>query len=268
MADESDMLVLSRIESGVGYVTLNRPSQLNAFNLKLADQFISILDSYADDEAVRAVVINGSGRGFSAGGDVKEMLADVVEGRHRAAFFHEPLAALHKLVGTVRTIPKPVLASVHGFVAGFAFNLMLSCDLVIAEERTRFSQSFANVGLSPDGGGTYILPRLVGYARACELVMLPTEIDARQALQWGLINWIVPKNDLDRETGALAKRLARGPTLAIGRAKELMNQAFGIPFANHLEDERAAQIGNAESRDFEEGLRAFSAKRKPDFTGS
>ncbi len=268
MAEPSEALVLSRIESGVGHITLNRPSHLNAFNLRLAEQFLAVLDAYAEDGDVRAIVINGAGRAFSAGGDVKEMLSDVTEGKDRGAYFHAPLSAFHKLVRTVRSIPRPVLASVHGFAAGFAFNLMLSCDLVIAEEGARFAQSFVNVGLSPDGGGTYILPRILGHARACELVMLPTEIDARKALEWGLVNWVVPKKELDNETDRIARMLASGPTQAIGRAKSLMNNADARPLALQMEDERNAQVDNARGRDFEEGLRAFSEKRKPGFGGN
>jgi 2-(1,2-epoxy-1,2-dihydrophenyl)acetyl-CoA isomerase len=267
MADETETPVLDRIESGVGRITLNRPSQLNAFNLQLAEQFQSVLDSYAEDETVRAIVINGAGRVFSAGGDVKEMLRNVTAGTDRAAYFHAPLGAFHKLARTVRAIPKPVLASVHGYAAGFAFNLMLSCDLVIAGEGTRFAQAFVNVGLSPDGGGTYILPRLVGHARACELVMLPAELDARKALEWGLVNWVVPVDDLAGETDRIARQLASGPTRAIGRAKLLLNSEFGRPFSVQMEEERNAQVENAQGRDFEEGLRAFSEKRKPMFTG-
>lgn len=267
MSEEKRELVLSRIENGVGYITLNRQEQLNAFNLELAERFIAILDRYSEDGGIRAIVVNGSGRVFSAGGDVKEMLRDVEEGRDREAYFHAPLAAFHKIVRMIRGIPKPVLASVHGFAAGFAFNLVLSCDLVVAEEHARFAQSFVNIGLSPDGGGTYVLPRLVGHARACELVMLPTEIGARQALEWGLVNWVVPKEQFDIETERIARQLASGPTLAIGRAKILMNRAFDKAFGLQMEEERNAQVDNAQSRDFEEGLRAFVEKRKPEFKG-
>jgi len=265
MEEESEELVLSRVESGVGYITINRPKSLNAFNLALAEQFLSILENYRKDEAIRAIVLRGAGRVFSAGGDVKEMLNDVQEGKDRAAYFRSPLSAFHRIVLSLRGSPKPVLAAVHGIVAGFAFNLMLACDLRISEEGTRFTQAFVKIGLSPDGGGTYVLPRLMGHARACELVMLPTEIDAKTALDWGLVNWVVPTDAFYAQVKNIAERLARGPSMAIMRAKALLNQAYDRSLADHMEAERLAQIENAASEDFEEGLRAFSEKRQPDF---
>jgi 2-(1,2-epoxy-1,2-dihydrophenyl)acetyl-CoA isomerase len=267
MGEKSEELITGRVESGIGHIIINRPKYLNAFNLDLANQFISLLEDYEKDRAVRAVVLRGAGRVFSAGGDVKEMLNDVQEGKDRAAYFRSPLAAFHKLVLTLRSIPKPVLAAVHGVVAGFAFNLMLASDLRIAEEGTRFAQAFIRIGLSPDGGGTYFLPRLVGHARACELMMLPTEIDAKTALDWGLINWVVPADAFNDQVKKTAERLVQGPALAIGRAKALLNQTYCRPLADHMEAERLAQIANAASEDFEEGLRAFSEKRQPNFRG-
>jgi 2-(1,2-epoxy-1,2-dihydrophenyl)acetyl-CoA isomerase len=256
---------LGRIESGIGHITINRPKHLNAFNLDLAKQFISILEDYEKDKTVRAIVIRGAGRVFSAGGDVKEMLNDVQDGKDRAAYFRSPLAAFHRLVLSLRNIPKPVLAAVHGVVAGFAFNLMLACDLRIAEEGTRFSQAFVKIGLSPDGGGTYFLPRLVGHARACELTMLPTEIDAKTALDWGLVNWVVPADAFDDQVKKTAEKLVNGPALAIGRTKVLLNQTYDRSLSDHMEAERLAQIENAASEDFEEGLKAFFEKRPPKF---
>jgi 2-(1,2-epoxy-1,2-dihydrophenyl)acetyl-CoA isomerase len=266
MKENSQEFVLSNVEGSVGYIRFNRPEFLNSFNLDLAKQFFRIMKAFRKDENVRAVAIRGAGRVFSAGGDVKEMLNDVQEGKDRAAYFRSPLAAFNRMILSIRDIPKPVLAAVHGAVAGVAFNLMLACDLRIAEERTSFAQAFVKVGLSPDGGGTYFLPRLVGYARACELTMLPTEIDARTALDWGLINWIVPANIFEDEVRKTAERLAKGPALAIGRTKSLLNQTYNHFLAEHMEAERLAQIENASSEDFEEGLRAFIEKRQPRFS--
>jgi 2-(1,2-epoxy-1,2-dihydrophenyl)acetyl-CoA isomerase len=265
MGRQSEKLVLTLTESNVGYITLNRAEYLNAFNLDLAKQFLSILEDFNEDESIRAIVLRGSGKVFSAGGDIKEMLGDVQEGKDPAAYFRVPLAAFHRIILSLRNTPKPVLAAVHGAAAGFAFNLMLACDLRIAQEGTRFSQAFVKVGLSPDGGGTYFLPRLVGHARACELVMLPGELDAKKALEWGLINWIVPAASFEDEVKNTAEALAQGPAAAIGRAKAMLNQAYDSPLAAHMEVERLAQIENAASSDFEEGLRAFMEKRQPEF---
>ena len=197
MEEKSKKLVLSNVEGNIGYITLNRPEQLNAFNLELANQFLHLVELFNKNKTIRAIVIKGAGKVFSAGGDVKEMYNDVKKGKDKAAYFHSPLATFNKMIISLRDSPKPVLAALHRAVAGVAFNLMLACDLRIAEEGTRFTQAFIKIGLSPDGGGTYFLPRLVGYARACELTMLPTEIDTETALNWGLINWIVPTKPLN-----------------------------------------------------------------------
>ena len=265
MGERTEQLVLSNVESGVGYITLNRPERLNTFNLSLAEQFLAIIKNFNKDETVRAIVIKGSGKVFSAGGDIKEMMNAVTEGKDRAAYFRSPLVAFSKMSLSLRDIPKPVLAAVHGSVAGVAFNLMLSCDLKIAEEGTRFTQAFVKLGLSPDGGGTYFLPRLVGYARACELTMLPTELDAETALNWGLINRVVSADAFEEKVSETAIKLASGPGLAIGRIKTLLNQTYDRSLAEQMEAERLAQIENARSPDFEEGLKAFIEKREPKF---
>jgi 2-(1,2-epoxy-1,2-dihydrophenyl)acetyl-CoA isomerase len=258
-------LVLSRRESAVGTISLNRPRSLNAFNLDLAQQFLRIIEEYRQDDRVRVVVVRGEGRVFSAGGDIPEMLGYVRDGKDRAAYFRAPLAAFGQMVLALRAIPKPVVAAVHGAVAGFAFNLMLACDFKLAEEKTRFTQAFSRVGLSPDGGGTWFLPRYVGYARACELAMLPTELTARQAQEWGLINWISPANRFEARLKEINDALVNSPSEAMARAKELLSSAYDRGLAEHIEAERLAQVENAASPDFEEGLTAFVEKRGANF---
>jgi 2-(1,2-epoxy-1,2-dihydrophenyl)acetyl-CoA isomerase len=261
----SESLVGVTIADRVGTITLNRPEALNAWTLEMASQFKDAVLHLRRDRAVRAIVITGAGKIFSAGGDVRAMLKDVRQGKDRAAYFREPLAAFGEMILAVRHTPKPVLAAVHGAVAGVAFNLMLACDLRLAAETTRFTQAFIRLGLSPDGGGTWFLPRVVGYARACELMLLPTELDARTARDWGLINWVVADKDFAPEVEKAADRLARGPSAAMGRAKTLLNAACDHALADHIEAERLAQVENAASPDFEEGLTAFLGKRPPDF---
>ncbi|UCC72551.1 MAG: enoyl-CoA hydratase/isomerase family protein [Gemmatimonadota bacterium] len=263
--DTSDSVILSSIEDHVGTISLNRPDVLNAFNLALARQFLATLDEFGRDDDVRAVVIRGAGRVFSAGGDIREMLSSVREGEDRAAYFRAPLSAFGEIVVALRQTPKPVLAAVHGAVAGVAFNAMLACDLKIATDKTRFTQAFIKIGLSPDGGGTWFLPRLVGYARASELVLLPTELDAATARAWGLINWVVPEEDFEARVKETAVRLATGPAAAMARAKALLDNAYEHDLAFHVEAERLAQVDNAASDDFEEGLTAFVEKREPCF---
>lgn len=261
----SEAPVARSVEGKIGHLTLNRTDRLNAFNLELANQFLEGLESFRRDNQVRVVVLRGAGRVFSVGGDVREMAGDVEQGKDRAAYFRAPLATFHKMVLAIRELPKPVLAVVQGAVAGVAFNVMLACDLRLAAAGTRFTQAFVKLGLSPDGGGTFFLPREVGYARACELAMLPTQLDAQAAQSWGLINWVVAPEALDAEAAKIAERLAAGPASALGRMKALLNQSGSQSLAEQLEAERLAQIDNSASPDFPEGLRAFLEKREPRF---
>lgn len=264
-ANTSDSVILSSIEDHVGTIALNRPDVLNAFNLTLAQRFLATLDAFGRDSDVRAIVLRGAGKAFSAGGDIREMLSCLRRGEDRADYFRAPLSAFGEMVLALRRTPKPVLAAVHGAVAGVGFNVMLACDLKIAAEKTRFTQAFIKLGLSPDGGGTWFLPRLVGYARACELTLLPTELDAATARDWGLINRVVPEEDFEASVRETALRLASGPAVAMARTKALLDSAYDRDLASQIEAERLAQVENAASHDFEEGITAFVEKREPRF---
>ena len=261
MGDER--LVGSEVVDGVGYATLERDGRLNAFSLELAEELIAVLAGFRSDAAVRVVVIRGAGRVFSAGGDVKQMLDDVRRGDN-SAYFRAPLSAFGRAVLAIRALPKPVIAAVHGAVAGFAWNLVLACDLVLARAGTRFTQAFIRLGLSPDGGGTHFLPRLVGYARACELAMLPGEIDAERARELGLVNWVVSAEDFAGELARITGALVRGPAPALARTKALFNRGLD-QLAEHIEVERLAQVDNSASPDFGAGLAAFVERREADF---
>lgn len=266
-ADPVGAPVLSSIEEGVGTITLNRPEALNTFSLGMGEELLRVLAELGADDTVRAIVLRGAGKVFSAGGDIRAMMDHVRKGDDRAAYFRAPLAAFGKTVLAVRNTPKPVLAAVHGAVAGVAFNIMLACDLKLATDTTRFTQAFIRLGLSPDGGGTWLLPRLVGYARACELALLPTELDASTAREWGLVNWVVPETDFEDEVRRIAARLAAAPRAATARAKSLLAGAYEHGLAEQVEAERLAQVENAASPDFDEGLTAFLEKRPPRFRG-
>ena len=213
----------------------------------------------------RQIVLHARDNLYISGGDIKEMFSDVESGNDKAAYFRKPLAAFNKMTLSIIKCPKPVLAAVHGAVAGVAFNLMLGCDIRVAVENTRFTQAFVKIGLSPDGGGTYFLPRLIGYARACELTMLPTELDAKKAFDWGLINKVVLLDDFEDEIKMISNKLANGPTGAIGRTKLLLNHSYDKTLAEQMEAERLMQIKNSSSKNFDEGLKAFVEKRKPKF---
>ena len=252
------------IADHVGTLTLADEPRLNAIGLSLAEQALAGLESLRTDERVRAVVLRGAGRVFSVGGDVKQMEQDLAAG-DPGAFFREPLATFNALTLALHDLPKPVLAAVHGAVAGVAFNVMLACDLVVAAASTRFTQAFVSLGLSADGGGSWMLPRRVGHARAAELTMLPTTLDADTAHRWGLVNWVVPDADLQSETRLRAAQLAAGPTQAIARTKALLNTAYDRSLAEQTEQERLAQLDNSAHPDFTEGVTAFLAKRAPRF---
>lgn len=259
-----DMLVRTEIADGVGTLILADEKRLNAFGLDLARQTLTSLEALAADDRVRAVVLRGSGSVFSVGGDIKQMKQDLAAG-DPGAFFREPLTAFNELTMALCEIPKPVLAAVHGAVAGVAFNIMLACDLVVAAASTRFTQAFAGIGLSVDGGGSWMLPRRVGHVRACELTLLPTTLDADRAKAWGLVNWVVPDNNFDMVTRRRATQLAQGPTGAMARTKALLNTAYTRTLAEQAEAERLVQLANSTHPDFGEGLTAFLEKRPPKF---
>jgi 2-(1,2-epoxy-1,2-dihydrophenyl)acetyl-CoA isomerase len=258
-------VVLTSIERGIAMLTLNRPQVLNAMDGEMMQQLKPAVEALENDASVRAVVLRGAGAAFMAGGDV--------------AVFHKHLAELPELIvrwGTqmhlaflsLRRMGKPVLASVHGAVAGAGFSLMCAADLAIAAAGTRFTLAYANIGASPDGGSTHFLPRLVGYKKAMELVLLPDRFDAETAKSLGLVNWVVPDDRLEEETQRIARRLADGPTGAYAQAKRLLNQSFAKPMDEQMEEELLAFSHCARGPDPKEGVTAFVEKRKPVFRGS
>jgi 2-(1,2-epoxy-1,2-dihydrophenyl)acetyl-CoA isomerase len=257
-------VVLVKIADGVATLKLNRPQVLNAMDGEMMQQLRPAIEALEQDASVRAVVVRGEGAAFMAGGDV--------------AVFHRHMAELPELIlqwGTqmhmaflsLRRMGKPVLASVHGAVAGAGFSLMCAADLAIAAADTRFTLAYTNIGASPDGGSTHFLPRLVGYKKAMELIMLPDRFDAETARSLGLVNWVVPATELGEETAKIARRLAGGPTRAFAEAKRLVNQSFSTPMERQMEEELLAFSRCARGADLREGVGAFVEKRKPLFTG-
>ena len=259
----SEVVKLS-VDGGIATIVLNRPHVMNAMDGEMMQQLRPVTESVEKDESVRAVVLRGEGAAFMAGGDV--------------AVFHQHLAELPELIVTwgremhaaflaLRRMGKPVLASVHGAVAGAGFSLMCAADLAIAAADTRFTLAYANIGASPDGGSTYFLPRLVGYKKTIDLIMLPDRFDAETARQHGLVNWVVPNDKLAEETARIVQRLASGPTRAFAEAKRLVNQSLE-PLDAQMEQELQAFSRCARGPDLKEGVTAFVEKRKPVFTGS
>lgn len=252
-------------EEGVATITLQRPESLNALNRELAQELLAALGDCAQDQGVRAVVLKAAGRAFCAGGDIKAMQASL--GQDAAAFFRELVGMFHQAVMALREMPKPVLASVHGFASGGGFSLALACDLRMAADTARFNMAYVNIAVTPDGGGSFFLPRLAGLGKAMQLVFTGEVIDAREAERLGLVNWVVPEGELEAKTQEVARRLARSSPGALAEAKRLLNLSLGRDMAAQLEDERETMARRSATEDFREGIAAFLAKRPPQFPG-
>jgi 2-(1,2-epoxy-1,2-dihydrophenyl)acetyl-CoA isomerase len=262
MADDR---VLVSQEGSVVTLTLNRPEILNALDEELRAGLVAKLGQASRDASVRVVVITGAGRGFCAGGDVKKMAE--LKKNHQSVAFRNFLTGGHELVRSIRTLPKPVVASVNGPAVGAGMNLALACDLRIASDQAKFSQGFVNIGLHPDWGGTFFLPRQVGTGRAVEMFFLGEPILADEAKNLGLVNFVVPHEQLAAETHKLAERLVAAPALPMGLLKQALYERLETQLDSMMEHEVEAQMKCFESEDFEEGLRAYLEKRKPKFGG-
>jgi 2-(1,2-epoxy-1,2-dihydrophenyl)acetyl-CoA isomerase len=257
--------VLYSVADGIATITLNRPQVLNALDAQMIVQLRAACERAEHDAAARAVVLRGAGPAFLAGGDVAYFRANLAR---MPALVREGGTELNHAILALRRAPKPVLASVHGAVAGAGASLMAAADLAIAAEGTKFTVAYSRIGTSPDGGATHFLPRLVGARRALELMLLSDAFDAQTALRLGLVNWVVSPEQLGSETEAIARRLALGPTHALGEIKRLVNESPDQALAAQLEAEVEAFARCAGTRDFAEGVTAFVEKRKPDFRGN
>jgi 2-(1,2-epoxy-1,2-dihydrophenyl)acetyl-CoA isomerase len=263
--------LLYEVDQGVATVTLNRPAVLNAINPQMIEELQAALHTVEDDASVRAVVLTGAGRGFCSGADLKarprvkpnESPPEATEagaGRLRRT--------LNPLILAIRTIEKPFIAAVNGVAAGAGCNLALACDIVLASDEARFGNVFTRIGLIPDCGGHFFLPRLVGFHKAAELMFTGDIIDAREAERLGLINRIVPHTELAKHTRELAERLARGPTRAIGLCKRTLNVASTADLATVLDAEAEGQGLARQTEDHWEGVQAFLEKRPARFSGT
>lgn len=255
--------VILRTEGPVAWITIDRPEALNAFDVATTQQFGAALDT-CRDSAVRVVVVTGSGRAFCAGGDVREFVAALDD--DPAAYVRELASSMHeRIILPMRRLPKPVIASINGTAAGGGLSLALACDLRIAAEDARLTMAYSSIGLSADGGSSYFLPCLVGSARAAELLLFADVLDAPRALEFGLVNRIVPGRELQAATAAWAAQLAAKPAAALAEIKALLARSQ----ANDLDAQLAAEVDAmarlAETADFREGITAFIAKRPPKF---
>jgi len=254
--------VILETKDGIGTLTLNRPENLNAINRRMTEELNSAITDIAKDADVRALVVTGAGRGFCSGFDVGDMTqaAAPVETRNWIQMGHKAILGLTDL-------EKPVIAKVNGAAVGFGCSLAISADIVIASENAKFSLIFSRIGLIPDGGSLFHLPRLVGPAKAKELIFTAKMIDAKEAERIGLISKAVPADELDNEVNTLAKQLAEGPTVAFGIAKKIINKGLSMDLSSVLECEAFGQTIAGTTQDAQEGVIAFLERRKAEFKG-
>ena len=257
-----------KIENGVAEITLNRPERLNAWTAQFGDELREAILTDAAAPEVRAVLITGAGRGFSSGADLKEMLEQQASGGEVPDVGDMLRTRYHPIIKGIRELPKPVVAAVNGPAVGIGCSLALAADLIWAAESAVFGLAFVNIGLVPDGGSTFLVPIAAGKARALEMALLGDPIPAEKALDWGLINRVVPDGDLMTEARDLANRLAQGPTRSYAQSKRALNNSLLKIMDEQLDLEADIQGEMVTSADFIEGVTAFVQKRDPRFTGN
>ena len=255
-------LILTR-ENGIATVILNRPEVLNALDTQLSEELGLAIEEIREDDAARVLIITGAGRGFCAGGDMKSL--PINPGDMVATT--EALEAWHRILLSLRQLEKPVIASVNGVAVGAGLDLALMCDMRIAAENARFGEAYVRVGGVPDSGGTYLLPHLIGTAKACELLFTGDMIDANEAERIGLVNKVVPADALESTTRELAARLAKGPPRAMGLIKRAVYMSFTQDIASALSYIAIITGLCLQTEDAMEGIAAFAEKRPPVFKG-
>lgn len=252
------------VDAGVGIITLNRPDEMNALNGQMAQDLFDAAMTCDTDPAIRAVLITGAGKMFSAGGDLKEFMA---QGDTVSAFVTRMATVLHMAIARLNRMDPPVVMAINGTAAGGGFSFALSGDYAIASENAKFVSAYTASGLSPDASSTYFIAKHVGLLRAKELVLTNRVLDAREALDWGIVNKVVRADELLDEAMAIARRFAAGPTKAYGQAKHLLHTAFSESMETQLEFESQGIASMMQTDDARAGLDAFLHKRKAEFSG-
>lgn len=261
----SETAILHDVADGVMRITLNRPDVLNAFDMAMGRQLQSVLDLAAADRAVRAVLVTGAGRAFCAGQDLGAVSLDAPAGPPDLGNVVREL--WNPIIRRIRQLGKPVVAAVNGVAAGAGANVALACDLVLASRTASFIQAFSKLGIIPDSGGTFFLPRLVGTARATALMFLAEKVPAEQAAAWGMIWRVCEPEALVPEAEALARQLATLPTRGFALTKQAINASMANDVVAQLDEEERLQREAGHTHDFVEGVRAFLEKRTPEFRG-
>lgn len=263
MTSSNPPVVLNR-DGAIAEIVLNRPEVMNAANLDLAQRFLAVCKSIAADPGVRAVVLRGAGKAFMGGGDLAAFYADPSRADATADALITPL---NEAVAILAELPVPVVASLHGAVAGAGVSLALACDLAIAADNVKFNLAYARIGASPDVSASWSLPRVVGLRKAMEIALLAENFDAAEAQRLGIVNRVVPAAELAAETDAWLRKLAAGPSASYGAIKKLLRSSFERDLRAQMEAERLAFCGCARTQDFTEGVAAFCEKRGARFSG-
>lgn len=253
--------ILTETRKTVEVITLNRPDVLNSFNQEMRRQLYEALDK-GNEKNVRAIIITGSGRAFSAGQDLAEATDPKGPGIKNIV-----IDGYNPIIEKIRAVQKPVIAAVNGTAAGAGANIALACDIVVASESASFIQAFSKIGLIPDSGGTFHLPRLVGWQRASALMMTGDKVSAHEAMQMGMIYKVFKDDDFAEESMKFAERISDMPTKGLALTKALLNISVNLSLQDQLDWEAKMQVDAASSYDYQEGVKAFLEKRKPDFKG-